>query len=188
MNKKMMAIAVIAIIALVVAIISLGVAFTVISEYHPNNSPTPVSTTKPTLTPTPTSSPQATLTPTEKQASITDTTTTTYGGTTLVCTWSSSDVGGFIFIDNGSSSIIGINYLNITNIGETTAYVSGYRIQAYYQDGTQAFDTTIRLDAAGVYSSVPTPQYLPFTLSSGQSLSGDPFDESNQPTYQSGWY
>ena len=105
-------------------------------------------------------------------------TTTTYGGTTLVCAWSSSnDSSAFLFINNGGSSIIGINYLNITNIGNATAYVTGYRIQAYYQNGTQAFDSTIRIDASGVYSSMQFPEYVPFTLAPGQSMSGDAFNE-----------
>lgn len=62
MNKIIMAFAVIAIIALVMAIVSLGLAFTVLSEYHPANSPSPISTQTPTLTPTPASSTQSTPT------------------------------------------------------------------------------------------------------------------------------
>ena len=106
----------------------------------------------------------------------TNSTTATYGGTTLVCTWETGN-DGFIFISNSSYALISINYLNITNVGTATAYVSGYRIQAYYQNGTQAFDTTIKIDAAGVYSSMPVPKYVPFTLSPGQSMSGNVFNE-----------
>jgi hypothetical protein len=117
-----------------------------------------------------------------------NTTTTTYGGTTLVCTWGTGN-DGFILIGNDSSNIININYLNITNVGTATAYVSGYRIQAYYANGAQAFDTTIRIDAAGVYSAMPTPAYVPFTLSSGQSMSGNVFDgrATDQHINQIGW-
>jgi hypothetical protein len=128
----------------------------------------------PTATPTPNDN----ITPSYVTPPNTTTTITTYGGTTLACAWGSSNDGAsaFLFITN-DSSIININYLNITNIGNATAYVSGLRIQAYYQNGTQALDTTIRLDASGVYSSMPTPKPVPFTLSPSQSLFGNPFTE-----------
>jgi hypothetical protein len=118
-----------------------------------------------------------TPTPTQTPSEAPNTSTiTTYGGTTVVCDWDTGD-GGFIFINNGSSSFVSINYLNITNIGNDTAYVSGLRIQAHYQNGTQALDVTIELDASGIYSPFPTPKPLPFTLAPNQTLFGDPFTD-----------
>jgi hypothetical protein len=67
MDKMMIAFAMIAVMALVVAMVSLGVAFAVISEYHPSTS-TPTLTSKiapaptigPTSTPLPATAPEIT--------------------------------------------------------------------------------------------------------------------------------
>jgi hypothetical protein len=150
-----------------------------------NGSNTNPSISTPSSPSTGSSSPQSNST---TPVTATNTTTTTYGGTTLVCTWGTGN-DAFILIGNDSSDIININYLNITNVGTVTAYVSGYRIQAYYANDAQAFDITIRIDAAGVYSEMPTPAYVPFTLSSGQSMSGNVFDGRaiDQHINQIGW-
>ncbi len=64
MDKKLATISIIAIVSLVVAIIALGVAFIVLSEYQSNNVPSKTSNPTPTLTPTTDSSPQPTPTST----------------------------------------------------------------------------------------------------------------------------
>jgi len=151
------------------ALVILAVLLTSIVWYGSTISPKSTTTVSPTVTPGPNHVISSTI----------NSTTATYAGTTLVCVWGAT-MGdtGFIFILN-TTSPINIDYLNITNIGTVTAYVSGLRVQAYSSKGTAVMDETIPLDASGVYSSMPTPKYLPFTLPPGQWIigTGSPFDE-----------
>jgi hypothetical protein len=162
----------ISLIVIVTAIISIIYLQSIAGE-----SKNPAPTQSPVNTPT---SMQATTAPTPVIVIVppenASTTTTTYDGTTLVCTWTSSKTDGFILVTNGSSSFININYLNTTNIGAKTAFVFGYKVQGYFQNGSSALNTTIYVDAAGIYSVSHTPNWEPFIILPGQSLSGNPFN------------
>lgn len=72
-------------------------------------------------------------------------TTATYNGTTLTCTWSTGarKPDTVVFLYNGSNSIIYVNSVTITNVGSNTAYLSGIRFQTYSSNGTQLTSTTL---------------------------------------------
>jgi hypothetical protein len=112
-----------------------------------SNSPSPTSAT--------TSEPQSTL-----NFSVT---TTTYGGTTLVCNGSLrlGEDGGTFFL---------MNYIDITNIGTAAAYRVNLQIDAYYPDGTLAAFATKTLDASGIYSPFPGYTPVPVTIEPGQTV------------------
>ena len=153
----------------ILALVILAVLLASIVWYGSTISPKSTTPVSPTVTPS----------PNYVTSSTANSTTATYAGTTLVCVWGTT-VGdtGFITILN-TTSPLNIDYLNITNVGTVTAYVSGLRVQAYSSKGTAVMDKTIPLDASGVYSSLPTPKYVPFTLPPGQWIigNGSPFDE-----------
>ena len=133
-------------IAGILVISLLALVFAVSLSYYILNQPNQAQN-NPSPTPTPTPETQSTST-----GSVT---TTTYGGTTLVCNGRLSlrDDGGPMFI---------INFVNITNIGTATAYRVNLRIQAYYPDGTKAAGVMKILDASGIYSAFP--EYVPFPV------------------------
>lgn len=137
----------------------IAIVFTVSISYFLLSQPNQTDNTiqnSPSPTPTSTSEPQSTLT-----SSVT---TTTYGGTTLVCNGSLrlGDEGGTVFI---------INYVDITNIGTATAYRVNLRIAAYYPDGTTAASAMKTLDASGIYSPFPEYTPVPVTIKPGQTVS-----------------
>lgn len=110
----------------------------------------------PSQIPTATSEPQSTV--------ASSVTTTTYGGTTLVCN------GSLRLGDNGGTVFL-INYVDITNIGTATAYGVNLRIAAYYPDGTKAASAMKTLDASGIYSPFPEYTPLPVNIEPGQTVS-----------------
>ena len=137
-----------------------------------NGSNTNPSTSTPSSPSTESSSPQSNM---ANSITITNTSTTPYGGTTLVCTSQSYSI-------DGGKTIFYIIDANITNIGNATAYGIKLREQGYYSNGTQAFDTTIPLNA--YYISVPgirdsvnilpgETYHIPFTI--------DPSSNTNDP-------
>ena len=137
-----------------------------------NGSTTSPSTSTSSSPSTGSSSPQSNV---ANPITITNTTTTTYGGTTLVCTSQSYSI-------DGGKTIFYIIDANITNIGDATAYGIKLREQGYYSNGTQAFDTTIPLNAyyirvPGIRDPVNMPPgqtyHIPFTL--------DPSSKTNEP-------
>ena len=125
---------------------------------HPTSTPTVATTPNP-----------AEIAPNYVISSTENSTTATYAGTTLVCTWGVGGQTGPLLIDNGSSNAISINYLNITNVGNNTAYISELRIQGYNSDGKEVEDTWISI-RAGQYNPLGIPQQ-PVTLPPGQSFS-----------------
>ena len=156
------------IIVLLAIIVLAGFLFlqneiTGLNANSPTPTPTAIVTTNPSPTPTvtaPTAQPQA------SPAASSTPTTTSYGGTTLVCVGSLSygSDGGPIFV---------INSLQITNTGSENATVSALLIKTYNPDGSPAGQVTKYLDASGVYFS-PGLHYTPFVITPGQTLT-NPF-------------
>jgi len=139
----------------------------------PTPTPSPIISPKPlpseTLTPVPTVSATTTLLPTLTPSPsptpvITplplSTSTTTYGGTTLVC-------NGSLGLGNDGGPVYYINWINITNVGTATAYRVNIIIQAYYPDGSLAANVTHILDASGMYAMGVGP--APVNLAPGQT-------------------
>lgn len=150
LDRRIIGVLLITIIAIVFTV---SLSYFLLSQLNQTNN-----TIQNSLSPTPTSTsePQSTLT-----SSVT---TTTYGGTTLVCNGSLrlGDDGGTVFI---------INYVDITNIGTATAYRVNLRIDAYYPDGTKVTVATKTLDASGIYSPFPEYTPVPVTIKPGQTVS-----------------
>jgi len=124
----------------------LAIVSTVSLSYYILSQPNQASNT---LSSAPTPNPET------QSTSTGSVTTTTYGGTTLVCN------GRLGLRDDGGPMFI-INFVNITNMGTVTAYRVNLRIQAYYPDGTKAAEVTKILDASGIYS--PFPEYVPLSI------------------------
>jgi len=125
---------------------------------HPTATPLPVVTASPASSP----SPNHILSSTENS------TTATYDGTTLVCTWSLgvNNPYAVIFLGNGSNSRLYFNSINVTNVGNVTAYVTGIRFQTYSSNGTQLSDSTVPL-ITSENEFLPLP---PLTLLPGNSF------------------
>jgi hypothetical protein len=163
LHKKIIGTLLIAILAIVFTI-SYGYSISSQSNQTDNtvaNSPSSEPIPAPEITPTP--SPEPTQTPETSSALESSVTTTTYGGTTLVC------YGRLSLRDDGGPMFI-MNSVKITNIGAATAYRVNLRIQAYYPEGTKAADVTKTLDASGIYSPFPEHVFLPVNIAPGQTM------------------
>ncbi len=113
-------------------------------------------------------SPSPTPSPNYATSSTKNSTTATYDGTTLVCTWSLGVNNPYdpLVLYNGSNAVIYFKSVTVTNIGDATAYVSGIRVQTYAANGTQLMDHTIPASIS-INIFLPNP---PVTLSSGNSF------------------
>jgi hypothetical protein len=140
-------------IALSVLVFAVSLSYVLFGQSNQTNDTVPNS---PSPKPTPTPEPTSTLT-----SSVT---TTTYGGTTLVC-------NGSLRLGNDGGPVFIINYVDIKNIGTATAYRVKLRIDAYYPDGTLAAVVTKTLDASGIYSPFPGYTPVPVTIEPGQTVS-----------------
>lgn len=131
---------------------------------NPSETATPAPTTSPTLTPpltSPlTSSPSPSPTPTILPLAS-STSTTTHGGTTLIC-------NGSISLGNDGGPVYYINWINITNVGSATAYRVNITIQTYYPNGTLAANVTQILDASEMYAFGVGP--APVNIAPGQTV------------------
>lgn len=154
------------VVTLLVVIILAGFLFLQGEINSSKNANSPFSTPLPTATTNPKTQSNATYNPTGPAASSI-TTTTSYGGATLVCNGSLS-YGS----DSGGLPVFIINSLSITNIGSENATISEIEIQTYYPNGTQALDITKFLDASGMYSTaMPKSYWIPSTILPGQTIS-----------------
>jgi hypothetical protein len=117
-------------------------------------TPLPSITPSPTLTPSPSPTPIETWLPSSMS-------TTTYGGTTLVC-------NGSLGLGNDGGPVFYINWINITNVGTATAYRVNIVIRAYYPDGSIAANVTQILDASGMYAMGVGP--APVNIAPGQTV------------------
>jgi hypothetical protein len=136
-----------------------SVTLTPVPNVSATITPLPTTTPSPSITPSQTLAPSPSPTPVEPwlPSSIS---TTTHGGTTLVC-------NGSLSIDNDGGPIFYINWINITNVGTATAYGVNIRIQAYYPDGRLASNVTHIIDASGMYAMGIRPS--PLNIAPGQT-------------------
>lgn len=162
MNKIIMALAVIAIVALVVAVISLGVAFTVLFESHPSTStpaptstePTPAQTATLQSTPTPTATPNlSSAIQGTKEFDVEVTATNTYMGalydttTANITNISSSTITLAAIYWGNNSSLVGwrlwsgneVLLPNATATFSTQGLPSTNLIMIYYQMSDENF-------------------------------------------------
>jgi len=124
------------------------------------NTPFPTTTPSPSIVPSPTLVPSPSPTPVVKGLPS-SMSTTTYGGTTLVC-------NGSLSLGNDGGPVYYINWINITNVGTATAYRVNIIIQAYYSDGSIAANVTHILDASGYYAVGVAP--APVNIAPGQTV------------------
>jgi hypothetical protein len=175
MDKKITAFAMIAIIALVVAVIALGVAFTVISENQPNSSPSPIATQTPTLTPKPSVSPQPSSTNAFNPTLTCD--TINYNGLTTPFSIPVHEASNGTSVSYSNIAILSgnsYNYLDTSSNG--TVILSSNSINNRLINGNYSFDfgVTLTNPTASVNSS--RPYEIQFVVTKLDATTASPSD------------